>query len=76
MSRKPRYRVTIENHGLGDYESKLVSYVFEARSPKDAIRRVESVKNRCYDQGKRIPYKSQMFLEAVAISAETDLMGI
>jgi len=74
-SRKPRYKITIENHGLGEYETNLVSYALDASSPKDALRRVERVKDRCYDLGKRIPYKSNMFLEALAISAMTDLEG-
>lgn len=75
-NKKPRYKITIENHGLGEYESNLVSYTFDSSSPKDAIRRVERVKDRCYDTGKRIPYKSQLYLEALAISALTDLEGI
>ncbi len=77
MSRsQKRYKITINYHGLGDYESNLVSYVFESTSAKDALRRVEAVKDRCKKNGKRIPYGAQQFLEALAISAETDIAGI
>ena len=77
MSRsQKRYKITINYHGLGDYESNLVSYVFESTSAKDALRRVEAVKERCRKNGKRIPYGAQQFLEALAISAETDIAGV
>tara|TARA_B100000242_G_C43047316_1_gene488952 strand:+ start:2711 stop:2944 length:234 start_codon:yes stop_codon:yes gene_type:complete len=77
MSRnQKRYKITINNHGLGEYESNLVSYVFDSSSPKDAIRRVEAVKERCRKNGKRIPYGAKQFLEALSISAETDIAGL
>ena len=77
MSRsQKRYKITINYHGLGDYESNLVSYVFDSTSAKDALRRVEAVKERCRKNGKRIPYGAQQFLEALAISAETDIAGV
>ena len=77
MSRtQKRYKITINHHGLGEYESNLVSYVFDSSSAKDAIRRVEAVKERCRKNGKRIPYRAQQFLEALAISAETDIAGL
>ena len=76
MRKKPRYKITIENNGLGDYESNLVSYTFEASSPKDAIRRVEAVKDKCWRLNKRIPYNATQYLEALSISAETDLEGL
>ena len=71
-----RYKITIDRHGLGEYEKSVVDYVFESSSPKDALRRVEAVYDRCRKNNKRIPYNSKMFLEAVAISAEADLNNI
>jgi len=71
-----RYKITIDRHGLGEYEKSVVNYVFESSSPKDALRRVEAVYDRCHKNNKRIPYNSKLFLEAVAISAETDLSNI
>ena len=77
MSRsQKRYKITINYHGLGDYESNLVNYVFDSTSAKDALRRVEAVKERCRKNGKRIPYGATQFLEALAISAETDIAGV
>ena len=71
-----RYKMTLDRHGLGEYEKSVIEYVFESSSPKDAIRRVATVYERCAQTNKRIPYNSKMFLEALAISAETDLSGI
>lgn len=71
-----RFKLTIERHGLGEYEKSVVSHVFDSKSPKDALRRVEDVYENCERINKRIPYNSKLFLEAVAISAETDLANI
>ena len=71
-----RYKITIDRHGLGEYEKSIVDHVFESTSPKDAIRRVQSVYDRCERTRKRIPYNSKLFLEAVAISADVDLAKI
>ena len=71
-----RYKLTIDRHGLGEYERSVVNYVFDSSSPKDALRRVQAVYDRCSQTNKRIPYNSKMFLEAVAISAEADLDNI
>lgn len=71
-----RYKITIDRHGLGEYEKSVVDYVFDSSSPKDALRRVKAVYERCSRNNKRIPYNSKQFLEAVAISAETDMSNI
>ena len=71
-----RYRVTIEKNGLGNYETEIVEYALGATSAKDALRRIDTVYERCERARKRIPYNSKMFLEALAISAETDLYYI
>jgi hypothetical protein len=77
MSRnQKRYKITINYHGLGDYESNLVNYVFDSSSPKDALRRIDAVKERCRKNSKRIPYGATQFLEALAISAEADIAGV
>tara|TARA_B100000035_G_scaffold80355_1_gene67351 strand:+ start:798 stop:1022 length:225 start_codon:yes stop_codon:yes gene_type:complete len=68
-----RYKITIDRHGLGEYEKSVVNYVFDSSSPKDALRRVKAVYDQCERINKRIPYNSKLFLEAVAISAGTDL---
>ena len=68
-----RYKITIDRHGLGEYEKSVVDYVFDSSSPKDALRRVKAVYDKCERTNKRIPYNSKLFLEAVAISAGTDL---
>jgi|TARA_Y100000287_G_scaffold178665_1_gene171615 hypothetical protein len=68
-----RYKITIDRHGLGEYERSVVDYVFDSSSPKDALRRVKAVYDKCERINKRIPYNSKLFLEAVAISAGTDL---
>jgi hypothetical protein len=73
MKKSNRYKVTIDKNGLGDYESKLVEYTFKSSSPEDALRRIDVVKDTCYKNGKRIPYHATLYLEALAISAETDL---
>ena len=77
MKKKPvRYKITLEKNGLNDYESSVVSYVFESSSPQDALRRIDVVYERCERIGKRIPYNSKMFLEALAISAEADVHNL
>jgi hypothetical protein len=68
-----RYKLTIDRHGLGEYEKSIVNYVFDSSSPKDALKRVQAVYERCEKTNKRIPYNSKLFLEAVAISAGADL---
>jgi hypothetical protein len=73
MRKSNRYKVTLDKNGLSDYERKVVDYVFESSSPKDALRRVAVVYERCERANKKIPYNSKLFLEALAISAETDL---
>lgn len=73
MKKNNRYKVTIDKNGLGTYETSIVEYTFKSSSPEDALRRVRVVYDTCEKNGKRIPYKSKMFLEALAISAETDL---
>ena len=69
-----RYRIVIRNSGLREYDRKQVEYVFESSSAKDAIRRVKKVYYNADRNNKRISYYAKQFLEAVAISAETDLM--
>ena len=73
--KRERYKITIRNHGLRDYDVEKVNYVFEASSPKDAIRRVERVYKKIEDTGGRLSYYARQFLEAVAISAEADLIN-
>ena len=68
-----RYKITIDRHGLGEYERSVVDYVFDSSSPKDALRRIDVVFERAERSERRIPYNAKMFLEALAISAETDL---
>lgn len=71
--RKERYKYTIKNHGLKDYDVEKVKYVFEASSAKDAIRRVDKVYKNIETTGGRLSYYAKQFLEAVAISAEADM---
>ena len=76
MRKQIRYKITLDRNGLNDYEKSVISYVFESKSPQDAIRRVDSVYDRCERIGKRIPYNSKQFLEALAISAEADMGNV
>lgn len=73
--KKERYKYTLKNHGLRDYDVEKVSYVFEASSAKDAIRRVNHVYKRAEESRTKLTYYAKQFLEAVAISAETDLLN-
>tara|TARA_B100001287_G_C22571972_1_gene476715 strand:+ start:256 stop:483 length:228 start_codon:yes stop_codon:yes gene_type:complete len=73
--RRERYKFTIRHHGLRDYDVEKVNYVFEASSAKDAIRRVEKVYKRIESSNGKLSYYARQFLEAVAISAETDLLN-
>ena len=73
MAQLQRYQLTLRNHGLRDYDVEKVKYVFESSSAKDAIRRVEKVYSLCEKNNIRISYYAKQFLEALAISAETDL---
>jgi hypothetical protein len=73
MAQLKRYQLTLRNHGLRDYDVEKVKYVFESSSPRDAIRRVSKVYSLCERNNVRISYYAKQFLEALAISAETDL---
>lgn len=73
MKKNNRFKLTIDRHGLGEYETSIVEYALKSSSPKDALRRVEHVYETCAKTNKRIPYKSKLFLEALAISADLDL---
>tara|TARA_B100001059_G_C17810721_1_gene572104 strand:+ start:1760 stop:2092 length:333 start_codon:yes stop_codon:yes gene_type:complete len=76
MAQLKRYQLTLRNHGLRDYDVEKVKYVFDSSSAKDAIRRVEKVYKLCERNNVRLSYYSKQFLEALAISAETDLHEI
>ena len=76
MARLQRYKYTIINHGLRDYDVEKVKYVMDSSSTRDAIRRVEKVYKLAEANNTRISYYAKQFLEAVAISAETDLNEI
>ena len=73
MRKSNRYKLTIERNGLGEYETSIVEYALKSTSAKDALRRVDAVYENCFKANKRIPYKSKLFLEALAISADLDL---
>ena len=73
MAKLQRYKYTIINHGLRDYDVEKVRYVMDSSSPQDAIRRVEKVYKLAEINNTKISYYAKQFLEAVAISAETDL---
>ena len=72
--KKQRYEITIRHHGLREFDVEKVDYVFKASSPKDAIRRVEAVYRRAETNGEKLSYYARQFLEAVATSAQTDLI--
>ncbi len=76
MRKKNRFKITIDKNGLGEYETSIVAYALKSSSPQDALRRVEVVYDSCRKENKRIPYKSRLFLEALAISADADLFYI
>lgn len=73
MKKHNRYKITLDKNGLKEYEASVVNYVFESKSPQDALRRVAAVYERCERIDKRIPYHAKLFLEALAISAEADI---
>lgn len=64
-----RYEITLENHGLSDYDKDKVKYVFTSESPHDALTKVDKLKSTAKD----LSYYANEFLEALAISAETDI---
>ncbi len=73
--RKERYKFTIRHHGLRDYDVEKINYIFEASSAKDAIRRVSYIYKNAEEANTKLSYYAKQFLEAVAISAETDLLN-
>lgn len=70
-NKKMRYQIVIEQNGLSDYDKNSVGYVFNSSSPRDAIRRVDSVL-----KSDKLSYYAKQFLYAVATSAEADLAGV
>jgi len=73
---RERYKIVIRNNGLREYDREQVKYVFESSSAKDAVRRVKCVYTNAERNGRRISYYAKQFLEAVAISAETDIAEV
>ena len=63
-----RYQYTIKRNSLNDYDRKKVSYALGATSPTEAIRRAEQTL-----QKPDLGYFAKEFLNALIISAETDL---
>lgn len=66
---EPRYKITIRNNSLSDYDKKIVEYTFNASSPKDAIRRSQEV----FKRNPNVSYYAKQYLDALIISAEADL---
>lgn len=66
---EPRFKITIRNNSLSDYDKNIVEYTFSSSTPKDAIRRAETVLKR----NQRLSYYAKQYLEALIISAEADL---
>lgn len=66
---EPRFKITIRNNSLSDYDKNIVEYTFNSSTPKDAIRRAETVLKR----NQRLSYYAKQYLEALIISAEADL---
>lgn len=64
-----RYRITIRKNSLSDYDKKIVEYTFNSSSPRDAIRRANSV----IERSPKLSYYAKQYLEALIISAEADL---
>ena len=73
---QPRYRITLQRHGLNDYEVKTVGKVFKARTARDAISKVDEILSRHYSGTIRLTYDAKQFLKAVAISAGADLHAV
>jgi hypothetical protein len=63
-----RYQYTIKRNSLSDYDRKKVSYALGATSPTEAIRRSEQLL-----QKGEVGFFAKEFLNALIISAETDL---
>ena len=73
---QPRYRITLQRHGLNEYELKPIGRVFKARTARDAISKVDEILSRHYNGTTRLTYNAKQFLKAVAISAGADLHDV
>ena len=65
---RQRYQITIHRNSLSSYDRKKVDYALNSSSPRDAIRRAESVLLKG-----DLSYYAKEFLNALIISAEADI---
>ncbi len=68
-----RYELTLRLNGLNDYEKNSIQSVFASKSAKDALYRADEFLNKYRSKEVRLTYRTKDFLEALAISAMTDL---
>lgn len=73
---QPRYRITLQRHGLNEYELKPIGRVFKSKTARDAINKVDEILSRHYNGTTRLTYNAKQFLKAVAISAGADLHDV
>lgn len=73
---QPRYKITLQRHGLNEYEVKTIGKVFKSKSARDAISKVDEILDRHYNGTTRLTYNAKQFLKALAISAGADLHDV
>tara|TARA_Y100000034_G_C6834301_1_gene376883 strand:- start:697 stop:918 length:222 start_codon:yes stop_codon:yes gene_type:complete len=66
-----RYEYVLRNHGLSQEDYEMIRHIFGSRDENEAIRNVNNFIKRFGDH--KIGFELRRFLDAVAISAETDL---
>ena len=68
-----RYKLTLNFSGLNDYEKEKVQSVFTAKSARDALNKTNKLLEQYARKELRVSFRTKNFLEALAISADTDI---
>ena len=71
-----KFKITINNNGLSERDRESVQFALKSKSPKDALRRADLLLDKSKNREIRLSYYSRLFLEALAISAESDIANM
>lgn len=66
-----RFEIVLARHGLNSEDYEMAKPIFNSKTPEDVIVNAKKVL-RSLSRGE-VPYQLKMFIDAVTISAETDM---
>lgn len=66
-----RFEIVLSRHGLSPDDYETAKPIFSSKTPQDVLRNAKKVLRK-FSRGD-VPYHLKMFIDAVTISAETDM---